>query len=88
MAMSRLVPLLEFNLGAPTSFNKGSDGQFASTYIFQFGWGPALLRTTILHLNVRPIEGAKWSTIQVQKSTIYLQSTIKRGTFHVQLRPY
>jgi hypothetical protein len=24
----------------------------------------------------RPIEGMKWSTIQVQKSTIYLQSTV------------
>src|SRR5271166_195443 len=39
------------------------------------GGGSALPRTTILHLNVRPIEGVKWSTIQVQKSTIYLQST-------------
>src|SRR5271166_2678224 len=34
------------------------------------GGGSALPRTTILHLNVRPIEGVKWSTIQVQKSKI------------------
>src|SRR5271165_233845 len=60
-------------VSAPTRFNKGSDGLFASTYIFQFGWRSALPGTTILHL---PIEGVNWSTIEVQKSTIYLQSTL------------
>jgi hypothetical protein len=39
----------------------------------QFGLGSCLSRTKSLHLNARPIEGVKWSTIQVQKSTIYLQ---------------
>ena len=48
-----------------------------STYIFQFGLGSALSRTKILHLNVRPIEGVKWSTIQVQKFTIYLQFALQ-----------
>ena len=73
------VPWQHINsgLGAQASFNKGSDGHFASTYIFQFGLGSALPRTTILHLNVRPIEGVKWSTIQVQKSTIYLQFALQ-----------
>src|ERR1700730_300181 len=40
-------------------------------------WGSAFPRTTILHLNVRPIEGVKWSTIQVQESTIYPQSALQ-----------
>src|SRR5260370_26472992 len=38
---------------------------------------PPLPRTPILHLNVRPNEGVKWSTIQVQKSTIYLQFALQ-----------
>src|SRR5580692_6996969 len=45
---------------------------------FRFGRGSALPRTTIfVHLNVRSIEGFKWSTIQVQKSTIYLQFALQ-----------
>ena len=69
-------------VAAPTSFRKGSDGHLVSTYIFQLGLGSALPRTTISHLNARPIEGVKWSTIQVQKSTIYLQFGL-----HLNRRP-
>jgi hypothetical protein len=70
--------IISSGVDAPTSFHKASSGHLASTYIFQFGLGSALQRTTILHLNVRPIAGLKWSTIQVQKSTIYLQATSAR----------
>src|SRR5271166_2902040 len=41
------------------------------------GWDPLSQERRFWHLNVRPIEVVKWSTIQVQKSTIYLQSALQ-----------
>jgi len=48
--------------------NQGSAGYFASKDVFQFELVSAFPRTTILHLNARPIEGVKWSQIPVQKT--------------------
>ena len=45
--------------------------------ILQFGLGSALPRTMFLHFNRRPNEGSKWSTVYLEKSTIYLQFALQ-----------
>jgi hypothetical protein len=71
-----LANLIDSGINAQTSVNQGSAGYLPSKDLFQFGLGSALPRTMFLHFNRRPNEGSKWSTIYLQKSTIYLQSTL------------
>jgi len=72
-----LANLIDSGINAQTSVNQGSAGYFPSKDLFQFGLGSALPRTMFLHFNRRPNEGSKWSTIYLQKSTIYLQFALQ-----------